>query len=341
MWLVLASYSLCLGTNFYHQTSQSKLQPIKNTQSRVIADQLKKVLEISHSKRAQVLVLDGQTNAIEASVTCRKDTLGNECGEDPSFLEDRWEPGSIFKPILVALMIDRGVIKTDETFSDDGFVVVQGYRIDNNSGHKPAKYDILQFLGTSRNTGAIAILKKLELSPNPEEVWQKSLEHIISHSQGYIPDFNKVRDSKYRFYESSFGVGITITPLRVAQLFNAFQRDGLACDEQNRCLHFVSPGTAKYVQRTLMTVASNYAGLKSAVPRCIYSGKSGTALAAQPDSIYREDVNNGTYVGIITDQQEHKNKLLLVRLNQPSDSLASLPARLGWVAIANQLCQNL
>lgn len=339
-WLLLAVYVLTVGWNTYHVSSKPILGPLISTEAYIIAEQLQTTITATHAKRAQALLLDSTTNKVVASVTCRSVALGGGCGEDWSFLSDRWEPGSAFKPILVATMVDSGHIKTTSTFSDKGYVMADGYRIDNHEGNVPTHYNIEQFLGTSRNTGAIMILKTSEESSSPTDIWHATLQRVIA-GQGYTPNFKHLRDQQYRFYESSFGVGLTITPLRLAQLYNSFQSNGQVCDQNAKCAQFIKPATAQYMQQLLQHVAIDYAGVKSDNPYCVYGGKSGTALVAQSTGTYQEDVNDGTYVGMIANTIAKKNELLLIRLDAPNDALASRPARLSWIPIANKLCQNL
>lgn len=76
-------------------------------------------------------------------------------------VSDTYEPGSIFKPMLVAAALEEGVITPNSTFQCNGYTDIGGYRIGCNlrSGH--GNINVEQIMAQSCNMGVIQIANLL------------------------------------------------------------------------------------------------------------------------------------------------------------------------------------
>lgn len=76
-------------------------------------------------------------------------------------VSDTYEPGSIFKPMLVAAALEEGVITPNSTFQCNGYTDIGGYRIKCHlvSGH--GNINVEQIMAQSCNMGVIQIAKLL------------------------------------------------------------------------------------------------------------------------------------------------------------------------------------
>ena len=68
-----------------------------------------------------------------------------------------FEPGSIFKPITMAIALDRKLINPDTTYEDKGFVQIGGIRINNSHPTPEGVQTMTQALEKSLNTGAVFV----------------------------------------------------------------------------------------------------------------------------------------------------------------------------------------
>lgn len=335
VWLVGA-----LGFMAWPVAYNDSLKEPLATETSVPALPIQSLLTTQKSYSAQAahaLVIDNATHKLKWAVTCQN---GN-CQPTTTFAQTRWEPGSVIKPILIALLLDHGVIQENSQFSDKGYVVTDHYRIDNHIPDNGAHYDIDAFLGTSRNTGAVQILHRLGgYSDSAMQRWHDMLTRVVGPA-GYVPNFWQLPDKNYRYDESSFGVGVTLTPYRLAQIYAAFSNDGQDCTPTAGCRQLFSTGAAAYIHQELANVAHNFPGQKAADTRCNTGGKSGTALSAQPGGSYIDPVSNGVYVGYVKALASQKSYTLLVKMDEPNYDPASYVARSAWVQLADNLCSEL
>jgi len=336
-WLGLAFVFLYPSTIYRSQPAYTQSD---STFDITLIDTLRKAVQSTGALSGNALLIDTE-GSILSSVGCTGENYEHipECGKDLKFADSRWEPGSVFKPILTALMLDNGYITPKDTFYDTGMFMIDGYRIDNVTPDEGKEYSVIEFLGTSRNTGAVTILKRLESNENPMGAWSKMVYGISADDQTHLPNFAEVRNPTHRFYESSYGVGITISPLELSRIYASFIYYGKKCNSSGNCNQIFKKETADYIKRALYTVASGYADVISKNSECVFGGKSGTALNAHIGGVYEQSKNNGTYIGYIDNPD--KEVVLLMRLEEPSDELASRPTRYMWVDTANDLCLEL
>lgn len=117
------------------------------------------------AESAVAIVMDPWTGAILAMVSIPDYDPDKLSSTDPSALRNRaltdpYEPGSIFKPIVVAAALDQGIITRDELiYCEDGHW--DQYRIGEWAGHRFGNLTVKEILAESSNIGMAKIGMKM------------------------------------------------------------------------------------------------------------------------------------------------------------------------------------
>lgn len=147
------------------------------------------------------------------------------------FISDTYEPGSTFKPLVVAAAIDSGLIRP-ETRCDicSGPVEIGGYSIRTWNNKYQPNLTITEVIEHSDNTGMVFVAQKLGL--------KKMIEYIQKYGfgqptnidlQGEVVPSIRPRDSWYPIdlATASFGQGISVTPIELLTAFAALANKGI------------------------------------------------------------------------------------------------------------------
>lgn len=135
------------------------------TLDRVVQYEVEKILreasETFKADSATAIVMEPKTGKILAMATI-PDFNPNEYGktEDMSLFMNQavslsYEPGSIMKPITMAIGLDTGKLSPNTEFTDTGAVAEAGYTINNAEGKVYGRSSMTKVLEESINTGMI------------------------------------------------------------------------------------------------------------------------------------------------------------------------------------------
>jgi cell division protein FtsI/penicillin-binding protein 2 len=237
---------------------------------------------------------------------------------NPSVSEP-YEAGSVMKAVTEAVGLDTGKIAPDSTYVDTGSVTEGGYTIHNSENKVYGLQTMTNALEQSINTGMIHIEK---LVGNQKFLdyfkrfgfGEKTGVDLPAELGGNIRNLNDVRNN-VNFYTTSFGQGVTVTPLQIALAYGALANGGTLMKPRivETIMHadgsmeemmpqevrrVVSEDTAKKMGVMLRSVVTNGHGKTADVPGYLVGGKTGTAQVAKTDGPgYEEGKNIGTFVG--------------------------------------------
>jgi len=145
-------------------------------------------------------------------------------------LSDTYEPGSTFKPLVMASALDAGLIKPD-TRCDicAGPVTIGEYdvRTWNNKYNKDET--MIEVIQHSDNTGMVFVGRKLGLDRMLSYFNKFGIGEITGIDlQGEVEAPIRSRDSWYPIdaATATFGQGITVTPIELITAFSAIANDG-------------------------------------------------------------------------------------------------------------------
>jgi cell division protein FtsI (penicillin-binding protein 3) len=250
---------------------------------------------------------------------------------------DSFEPGSTFKPFLLASALEEGIISRNNTFyCEKGSYRVGGKTIRD---HKP--YAILtldEMLKFSSNIGFAKLGKKLE-----RERYYSYLRDFGFGQQSGIDIPGEVEGTLHppsRWFEIdlaaiSFGQGVTVTPLQLATATAAIANGGLmmqpylverivdgsgleqSVQQPQVRRRVISEKTARQVREMMVGVVEpGGTGNRAAVPGYRVGGKTGTAQKVDPvTGGYSVDKRVASFVGFVP--AERPALVILVTLDEP------------------------
>lgn len=229
-----------------------------------------------------------------------------------------FEPGSIFKTVSAAAILEEGVLKpTDSIFcpaalpADEYFVTDAHERADQNMTFR-------EILANSSNVGISLSTEKLGFSKLYDAIMRYKLNEETGvdypgESAGFCADVNDW--SLIQSYNVSFGQGITITPLQITRFYGAIINEGVECTPH---LLISKPQTGEMptyatervfrdtsvlptLQSMLKSVVSEGTGIDAQIEGFEPAGKTGTAEYALDTGSYALGSYNISFVGFLPD----------------------------------------
>jgi cell division protein FtsI (penicillin-binding protein 3) len=252
-----------------------------------------------------------------------------------------YEPGSVMKVITVAAALDRGAIPPDFTYIDQASLDVAGIRVMNWDRAAHGAVDVTNMLVQSLNVGAATIALEMGSSAFYDEFDDFSFGRptgidLEGEAAGLMPVPGDPNWSEANFVTSSFGQGISVTPLQMIAAVSAIANDGVMM-QPHVVLQYIDGDTvipsqpsaigrpiSQLVsdQLTAMMVAVVENGLdnQARLPGYTIAGKTGTAEI--PNAIgYEANASITTFVGFLP--ADAPQVAILVKLDRPRDYWAS------------------
>jgi len=239
-------------------------------------------------------------------------------------LTDVFEPGSTMKPFTVAAALDRGVIRPDSVIdTSPGYYYLGRSQVKDSKNLGPI--NVATVLSRSSNVGA----SKIALGLEKPELWKVMDELGFGRSaQTGFPGEVAGQLSDYRRWAQidqatlSFGYGISMTTLQLAQAYGALANDGvlmpvslLKREPSPQGRRVFSRETVAAVRRMLeAVVAPDGTAPDAAVPGYRVAGKTGTVKKFGPDG-YSDDRYLSLFAGMAP--AEDPRVVLVVMLNEP------------------------
>lgn len=250
-----------------------------------------------------------------------------------------YEPGSVFKPITMAIGIDHGVVTPDTAYVDTGSVVEAGYTITNAEGKVYGKSTMTKVLEESINTGVIYVEKLLGNTAFADYVRQfgfgKKTDIVLpGESPGNTKNLEETKRD-IQFFTASFGQGISVTPLQLAVAYGALANGGVLMTPQivekmtyadgreeiiapQKRQRVIKEETARAVGEMLRNVVVNGHGKRADVPGYRVGGKTGTAQVAKSDAKgYDDGATIGTFAGYAP--LDDPRFVVVVKIDNPKD----------------------
>ena len=239
-----------------------------------------------------------------------------------------YELGSVFKTFTLAAAFNEGIIEPDTEFKNlEKKLICAGHSIEEYDKKMPSKLTAEQILVRSSNIGSIKIAQKLGI-----EKFKLFLEKIgiLNKIEFDIEEVGQPLDfiwGKCKLATSSFGHGITTTPLQLAKAYSIIvnggydikptliKKDFKESDQRNRIL---KEEVSKKINPILRKVVSTDEGTAhfADVEGYQVAGKTGTADKVRYGGYSKDKIN--TFVSIFPASKP--KYILLVLLDEPKPS---------------------
>jgi len=258
--------------------------------------ELKAMVTDTRARSGTAVVLDPNTGEVLAMVNQPSYNPNDRSQYAPERCRNRaitdiYEPGSSFKPLVMAAAIESGGFKpTTIVDTSPGFLTVSG-RIITTDDTNLGKIPLTTVLARSSDVGAARVALTME----PQEIWRV----LAGFGIGRLTDSGYPGESAGRLNDPrhwakigqatlAYGYGVAVTPLQLARAYSAIAADGvlrpvsmLALDKPPAGTRVISSSTARALTQMMEAVVSPAGtGKRAAVRNYRVAGKTGTAQKA-------------------------------------------------------------
>ena len=288
--------------------------------TRILKDSLQKY----GSESGSVVVMEPSTGKILAMVSIPEFDPNNYAQEDSThflnpILSSVYEPGSIMKPVTMAMGVDAGKVNPQTEYVDTGHVFEAGYDIKNAETKVYGRSNMIRVLDQSLNTGAIFVEKSVgnTLFSNYLNRFGFGTKTGIDLPAEVVGNLHNLdnQNANISFFTASFGQGVSVTPIQMIDSYATLANGGQLMKPQivDTIIHpdgtreavpptvvrrVVGMDTAKTMGLMLRDVVVNGHGKKADVPGYLVGGKTGTAqVPKMGGGGYQDNVNIGSFVG--------------------------------------------
>lgn len=288
-----------------------------------LQNELQFVLNSFSAESAMGVVLDAKTSAIRSIVSLPNQNKFNLMSKRQRNITDVFEPGSTMKPFIVAMAVDEKKIEPNtKIFCENGKMKVGNKNIrEADSHHQFGNLTSSEILAYSSNIGS----SKIAFLLGQEQVWKgldkfgfgkKTMIDFPGEGRGVL---QKLPWRDHLFANISFGHGISVTAIQLANAFAALVNGGIlnspylveATKNQDLSdfkslnrpsgVQVISKETSNKIK--LMLTAVTYdggTGVNARVPGFQVGGKTGTAQKSNPNGKgYLPNAYLSSFIGFI------------------------------------------
>lgn len=218
----------------------------------------------------------------------------------------RFEPGSVFKPITMAIALEKGALTPETTYDDKGALEISGHIIRNADLKAHGTVTMTRVMEQSYNIGMVVAAQKTgneafrDFLANTLRLEERTGIDLPGEIRGDLSGLFPPNARPINFATAAFGHGIAVTPLKLAQAFGALANggaliepriisqirhpDGRADSTEPRVVaeRLISQNTARNLTRMLVSVIENGTGRRARIRGYTVAGKTGTAQIPDP-----------------------------------------------------------
>ncbi len=328
---------------------------------RVAEEALAEQVEEHNAKAGYAVALDPETGEVLALANTPKFDPNHFNTSSPDawrlrVITDTFEPGSVFKPFVLAGALQEGTTRLDTPYDcENGAIRIGKYTI--RDSHSIGTATAAEIIKESSNIGAYKIAQTMGR--------QRFYEYLRAFGFGsttglglrgeqaglvWPPD----RWAEVSFANIAFGQGVTATPLQLATAVAAIanggmllepyvvkrmiDRDGEVVRENGATLvrRVISEETARKTAWAMSLVTrKGGTGTNAAMKHYTVAGKTGTAQKVNPETRRYDDLWLGSFVGFVP--AEDPEVVVAVMIDEPDGrGFGGVVAAPAWKKIARE-----
>jgi cell division protein FtsI (penicillin-binding protein 3) len=274
------------------------------------------------AKEILASVMDSKTGNIIAIASSRRYEINNIKDADSltiSAIRYIFEPGSVMKPIVFALLLQDGKVETDDIVRTFNGRFKLGNKVVTDE-HKYPYLSAENVIVHSSNIGMIQLSQRLD----PLTYFQGLRDFGFGRATGIdlayelsgsIPDIHRLKNSIFRA-TASYGYGIKVNFFHLLQAYNVFNNDGYLVEpsigeylsslshkqklKNKKRKPILSPSIANVMNKILVKTVNEGTGKNAITEGIIVGGKTGTAQIAVR-GVY-EKIYNNSFFGFANDK---------------------------------------
>ena len=238
-------------------------------------------------------------------------------------LVDAYELGSVLKPIVFSVAVDKGIINPDMTIEIPRRIQLNNKIISDtkNYGQLTPK----EIIAYSSQVGASQIALKLGYDSLIENFYKFGFSKPISinfPSAAFGLINRKERVSDRELASLGYGYGFTISPFQIASAYSTFANKGIRKDfklllnDEVTSQRIIAENAAQHTLDALKQVVKIGTGKKAEVSGFSTGGKTGTVHKTVSGSGYADDLYRASFVGI-TPISSEKSLTIFVSIEDP------------------------
>ena len=262
-------------------------------------EEMKKVQAEYSAESSMGILIEAETGKILAMSTYPKGNNKSEIRNRP--ITDFFEPGSIFKPITIAMGLQEGVINENSTVYSKGFIEVGDRIIKDHDGSTTGLLTLEKLIALSGNVGMVEIAKKIDS--------QKFYNYLLSVGFGKKTGIDTSTEYTSKLFpykhmtpvrkaQVAFGQGINMTQLQMLMALNTVINNGNLMKpyiverienaegkivqrfEPQIVRNVFSPEVSRIDRNLMKSVVEKGTGKNAQIPGYKIGGKTGTAQKA-------------------------------------------------------------
>ena len=294
--------------------------------------ELAKSIETHKAKAGSAIVLDAKTGEILAMANLPSYNPNNlNEGGGPTrnrAVTDVFEPGSTIKPFTVSSALDSGILNPSSLVEvSSGFMKIGSATIhDAHADDSKPFMTVSEVIAKSSNVGAA----RIGLMQTPKNLWS-TLNKVGFGMQTGVGFPGEV-SGRLRDYKNwgkvdqatiSFGHGINLTLLQLAQSYTVFANDGemkpvtmFKKEEIPMGTKVFSKQTAKTMVEMMEQVVEEGTGGNAKIMGYRVAGKTGTAEKIGVNGGYEKNKNIGSFIGLAP--ASNPRIIMAVMIDEPS-----------------------
>ncbi len=287
-----------------------------------ILDQKKEELG---AKEIIASVMDSQSGNIIAIASSRRYDITNV--KDPNALTISairyiFEPGSVMKPIIFSLLLEKNLLSLDEIIRTYNGRFMLGKK-EITDEHQYPYLSAENIIVHSSNIGMAQLSQRLDPLDYFEGLRdfgfsQKSKIDLSYELKGSIPSIHQLKNSIFKA-TASYGYGIKVNFFQLLKAYNVFNNNGIIVQptiahelisplhkqkiQKDKPKRILSSKTNKMMQKVLVKTVDEGTGKGAKTKGLIIGGKTGTAQIAIK-GIY-EKVYNSSFFGFANGRNNH------------------------------------
>lgn len=266
---------------------------------------LQGAVETWGAKSGSVIVMDPRNGEIFAMASSpgfnpNRFYEANEAAYRNRPVTDVYEPGSTFKSLTAAAVLDAGLFEPDSMFQLPPTLQVGKARIKEAHPRPAVNWSLTEIVTNSSNVGSVKLGMALGEKPLYDYLMrfgltQKTGVDFPGEAPGYLPPIGQW--SATSIANIPFGQGVSVTPLQLARSLSAIANGGelvtphfllggsVDGEEQPAWpkTRAISPEASAATREVLKAVVTEGTGKTAAVPGYEVAGKTGTAQKPRAD----------------------------------------------------------
>jgi len=232
-----------------------------------------------------------------------------------------YEMGSVLKYFTIAAALDANATKTSDLYDVSTPITIGKYKIQDFHKSKIPKITVQDIFVKSSNIGAAKIAVKLGIEKQVEyfkamKLFSPLKIEIPEKSTPIIPD----KWSETTLITASYGYGIAVTPIHLAQTAAALINNGifhnatLMLNKRSIGEQIISRRTSREMRKLLRAAVTDGTGRKAKIKAYSIGGKTGSAEKVV-DGKYSKDANIASFIGVLT--MLDPRYIVLIAIDEP------------------------